>query len=111
MQEQRNNVTILEVHSTELGSSSSLNSNDIGKHRDSTDRPIDGKDLMPLLYRAAAAKSPHEAFFSYSGRGFRRERGSRIRDIRAAHHVSGSFPAGMKEILALAEPGRRIAER
>jgi hypothetical protein len=67
IQEQWTNVTTLKVHSAELGSSSSLNSNDIGKHRDSTDRPIDGKDLMPLLHGAAAAKSPHEAFFSYDG--------------------------------------------
>ena len=31
------------------------------------DRPIDGKDLMPLLRGTPEVKSPHEAFFSYSG--------------------------------------------
>ena len=32
-----------------------------------TDRVIDGKDIRPLLFGRARAKSPHEAFFYYTG--------------------------------------------
>jgi arylsulfatase A len=32
------------------------------------DRPIDGRDLRPMLSGAEGAKSPHEAFYYYDGR-------------------------------------------
>jgi arylsulfatase A len=89
------------------------------------DRPIDGKDLMPLLRGTPEVKSPHEAFFSYSGArlgGVRKGKWKLSlppnqepklydldRDIGERHDVSDSFPAVMKEMLALAEEGRRYA--
>jgi arylsulfatase A len=32
-----------------------------------TDRVIDGRDIAPLMFGAAGAKSPHDAFFVYWG--------------------------------------------
>jgi hypothetical protein len=32
-----------------------------------TDRAIDGKDIADLIFAKAGAKTPHEAFFYYSG--------------------------------------------
>ena len=89
------------------------------------DRPIDGKDLMPLLRGERGAKSPHEAYFSYGGARLAGVRKGKWKlslepnqpprlydldqDIRERHDVSESFPAVMKEMQALAEQGRRIA--
>ncbi len=89
------------------------------------DRPIDGKDLMPLLRGEPGAKSPHDAFFSYGGLrlgGVRKGKWKLSlppnqepklydldRDIGERHDVSDSFPAVMKEMLALAEEGRKYA--
>jgi arylsulfatase A len=92
-----------------------------------TDRPIDGKDLMPLLRGDPHAKSPHEAFFSYGGPRLGGVRKGKWKlslqpnqepklydldqDIREMHDVSDSFPAVMKEMLALAEQGKSFAAR
>ncbi len=92
-----------------------------------SDRPIDGKDLMPLLRREPSAKSPHDAFFSYGGArlgGIRKGKWKLSlppnqepklydleQDLSERHDVSDSFPAVMKEMLALAEEGRSYAVR
>jgi arylsulfatase A len=91
------------------------------------DRPIDGQDLMPLLRGSAEPKSPHEAFFSYGGGRLGGVRKGKWKlslppnqdpklydldqDIRESHDVSDSFPAVTKEMLALAEKGKKIAVR
>ena len=91
------------------------------------DRPIDGTDLMPLLRGDRDAKSPHEAFFSYGGArlgGVRKGKWKlslppnqepRLydleKDIRESQDVSDSFPAVMKEMLALAAQGRKYAAK
>jgi arylsulfatase A len=90
-----------------------------------SDRPIDGKDLMPLLRGNPEARSPHEAYFSYGGArlgGVRKGKWKLSlppnqepklydldRDIGERHDVSDSFPAVMKEMLALADQGRKLA--
>jgi arylsulfatase A-like enzyme len=92
-----------------------------------TDRPIDGKNLMPLLRGEAGAKSLHEAFFSYGGArlgGVRKGKWKLSlppnqepklydldKDIGERHDVSDSFPAVMKEMLALADQGKTYAVR
>jgi arylsulfatase A len=91
------------------------------------DRPIDGKDLMPWLRGERDAKGLHEAFFSYGGARLGGVRKGKWKlslppnqepklydleqDIRESHDVSDSFPAVMKEMLALAEAGKKIAVR
>jgi arylsulfatase A-like enzyme len=92
-----------------------------------TARPIDGQDLMPLLRGEPGARSPHDAFFSYGGArlgGVRKgkwklslppNREPKLydleQDIGERHDVSDSFPAVMKELLALADEGRKYAVR
>ena len=91
-----------------------------------SDRAIDGKDLLPLLRGDPGAKSPHDAYFSYGGARLAGVRQGKWKlslepnapprlydldkDIRERHDVSDSYPAVMKELLALAEQGRRIAK-
>ena len=88
------------------------------------DRPIDGKSLLQLLRGDRDAKSPHDVYFSYGGARLASVRKGKWKlslepgkepclydldkDIRERHDVSDSFPAVMKEMLALAEQGRRI---
>ena len=91
------------------------------------DRPIDGVDLMPLLRDTPGARPPHVAFFSYGGARLGGVRKGKWKlslppnqepklydletDVRERHDVSDSFPAVMKEMLTLAEQGRKIAVR
>lgn len=89
------------------------------------ERPIDGQDLMPLLRGEAGAKSPHAAYFSYGGARLAGVRKGQWKlslipgrepqlydldaDLRERRDVSDSYPAVMKEMLALAEEGWRLA--
>jgi arylsulfatase A-like enzyme len=90
------------------------------------DRPIDGVSLVPLLKSEAAAKSLHKAYFSYNGARLAGVRSGRwklslppgqppklydlVEDIRERKDVFDSHPGVMKEMLAYAEEGRKIAQ-
>jgi arylsulfatase A len=89
-----------------------------------TDRPIDGKDLMTLLRGVPEARSPHEAFFSYSGPRLGGVRKGKWKlsippnqdpklydldqDLGERHDLSDSNPAIMKELLSLANQAKSL---
>ena len=91
-----------------------------------SDRAIDGKDLLPLLRGERGAKPPHEVYFSYGGARLGSVRKGKWKlslqpgapprlydlekDIRERHDVSDSYPAVMKEMLALADEGRHYTK-
>jgi arylsulfatase A-like enzyme len=91
------------------------------------DRPMDGKDLMPLLRADPGAASPHPVYYSYSGGRLGGVRKGKWKlslppggepvlydleaDLRERKDVATANAGVMKDMLALAEEGRSFAAR
>jgi arylsulfatase A len=58
-----------------------------------TDRVIDGRDISPLMFGEARAKSPHEAFFIYWGQELQAVRSGKWK-LHLPHNYSKPTPPG-----------------
>jgi arylsulfatase A-like enzyme len=91
------------------------------------DRPIDGRDLLPLLRGERGAAAPHPVYYSYSGARLGGVRKGKWKlslppgqepklydleaDLRERTDVSAANGEVMKEMMALAEEGRKLAAK
>ena len=88
-----------------------------------SDRIIDGKDIWPLMAGAAGARSPHEAFYYYTGNNLRTVRsgewklvfeGTRRREVAALYNLEadiGETENVIAERPAVAVRLRALAEK
>jgi len=88
-----------------------------------SDRIIDGKDIWPLMAGAAGARSPHEAFYYYTGNNLRAVRsgewklvfeGTRRREVAALYNLEadiGETENVIAERPAVAVRLRALAEK